>query len=463
VNGAVCGLADLIAAELPQYLLHRVVAGRADLAAPAALHGFEGALGLDRGTVTLLGPGDQPDPAVGASPPAGDESGLLEPVHELPEITATPLGHDEGSPVTAGLWRVEVASADRGGAPGCTFFVKLVRHTRLWPGLRWLPDDAARAEFIDFYPWRYELDIHQSGIGSVLPDGMRTPQLHHVSRPDAAHMSLWWEFVRERAETWTLADYRLAARLLGQLAARRRAGAQVNEALPAVARNARGGESGLRFYASRRVFGGMLPLLQSGRVWQHPVLQEALQLVGDRQLPADMVALGARLPQVLDMLDELPQTYAHGDASPQNLLLPAGEPGTIVVIDWGFGTLLPVGFDLGQLLVGLAHAGRTDPAAKIPAIDAEIFPAYLAGLAAEDYQVDPAQVRAGYLGSLAARSALCAIPFEALENAVPGEQTIAMFARRLELTRLMLDLAAEANGWRRRPDPASDSQAHVAL
>ncbi len=48
----------------------------------------------------------------------------------------------------------------------------------------------------------------------------------------------------------------------------------------------------------------------------------------------------------------------------------------------------------------------------LPAIDAEIFPAYLDGLAAEDYQVDPAQVRAGYVGSLAARSALCAIPVE---------------------------------------------------
>jgi hypothetical protein len=187
----------------------------------------------------------------------------------------------------------------------------------------------------------------------------------------------------------------------------------------------------------------MLPILQAGQVWRHPVLREALQVAGDWQLPADMVALGARLPQVLDMLDDLPQTYAHGDASPQDLLLPAGEPGTIAVIDWGFGTLLPVGFDLGQLLVGLAHAGQTDPAA-IPAIDAEIFPAYLAGLAAEDYQVDPAQVRAGYLGSLAARSALCAIPFEALDNAVPGEQTTAMFAGRMKLTRLMLDLAAAA-------------------
>jgi hypothetical protein len=362
-----------------------------------------------------------------------------------PQVSAAPLGYDSSSPVTAGLWRVEVARSAGDGALGCTFFVKLVRHTRLWPGLRWLPDEAARAEFVGFYPWQYELDIHQSGIGSVLPDGMRTPRLHYVGRPDADHMSLWWEFVHERAETWTLADYRLAARLLGQLAARRRAGAPVNEALPAVARTAHAGGSALRFYTSRRVLAGMLPVLQSGQVWQHPVLREALRLVGDRQLPADMTALGARLPRVLDMLDDLPQTYAHGDASPQNLLLPAGEPAAIVVIDWGFGTLLPVGFDLGQLLVGLAHAGQADPAA-IPAIDAEIFPAYLAGLAAEDYKADPGQVRAGYLGSLAARSALCAIPFEMLENAVPDEQTTAMFAQRMKLTRRMLDLADGAPG-----------------
>ena len=38
-------------AELPQRLLHGVVAGRAYLPAPAALHGIDGTLGLDRGVV----------------------------------------------------------------------------------------------------------------------------------------------------------------------------------------------------------------------------------------------------------------------------------------------------------------------------------------------------------------------------------------------------------------------------
>jgi hypothetical protein len=88
------------------------------------------------------------------------------------------------------------------------------------------------------------------------------------------------------------------------------------------------------------------------------------------------------------------------------------------VIDWGFGTLLPVEFDLGQLLVGLAHAGEAD-VSQLAAIDAEIFPAYLDGLAEEDYKVDPARVRAGYVGSLAAHSALCAIPVEKLGLEAP--------------------------------------------
>jgi Phosphotransferase enzyme family len=342
-----------------------------------------------------------------------------------PVAHPAPIAYDWGSPVTAGLWRVEVTSD---GEPACTLFVKLVRHTRLWPMLSHLPDEASRAEFVGYYPWHYELDIHQVGIESVLPDGMRMPVLHHVARPDD-----------ERPGGWELADYRLAARLLGQLAARRRAGAEVNKALPEVARNR---ASALRFYTSRRVISGVLPALHAGEIWHHPVLQAALGQAADPALQADMLALGERLPQLLDVLDDLPQTYAHGDASPQNLLLPEDEPGTIAIIDWGFGTLLPVGFDLGQLLVGLAHARDTD-LSQLPAIDAEIFPAYLDGLASEDYKVDPAHVRTGYIGSLAARSALCAIPAEQLGSAEPTDDTVTLFARRIRLTRLMLDLARE--------------------
>src|SRR5262249_11670374 len=142
------------------------------------------------------------------------------------------------------------------------------------------------------------------------------------------------------------------------------------------------------------------------------------------------------------LLDALPQTHAHGDASPQNLLRPTEEPGSFVVIDWGFGDLLPIGFDLGQLLVGLAHAGGTDPD-ELAVIDSAIVPAYLEGLADEDYDVDSRLVRTGYLGGLAVRSALCALPLERLSEPDQTDEQLEFFASRMRLTRVMVDLARE--------------------
>ena len=172
------------------------------------------------------------------------------------------------------------------------------------------------------------------------------------------------------------------------------------------------------------------------------MIATALRQVGDPALPEDMRALADRLPKILDLLADLPQTHAHGDASPQNLLRPAGEAGALVVIDWGFGDLLPIGFDLGQLLVGLAHAGETDPD-ELPAIDAAIMPGYLDGLAGEGYDVHPRLVRIGYLGGLAVRSAPCALPFEQLSEHAPSDELLGLFANRLRLTRVMVDLAKE--------------------
>jgi len=375
-------------------------------------------------------------------------------------IRVIPIPYDAGSPATAGLWRVDV-SAGSAPAPGqdeqapgplsYAYFVKLLRHPRLWPGLIHLPDQASREEFVSYFPWRFELDMYECGIGAVLPAGMRTPRLHHIRRTDEDHLGLWWEFVPERPAPWDLADYRRAAFLLGRLAARRREGADVNQLLPQASRQAHPAGSALRFFTERRVLHGVLPALRTGRIWDHPLASAALREARDPALPADMLALADRLPEILDLLDRLPQTYAHGDASPQNLLLPATEPGTVVIIDWGFGSLLPAGFDLGQLLVGLAHTGKADPA-SLPDIDAAIFPAYLEGLAAEDYPAAPAQVRAGYIGALAARSTLSALPLELLSRP-PAEQAAAEFLSRLRLTRALIDFAAEITT--AEPEPAT--------
>ena len=122
-----------------------------------------------------------------------------------PQATLTPIAYDWGSPATAGLWRADVRNQGQSGPPACTFFVKLVRDVRLWPGLRLFPDEASRAEFAAYYPWHFELDIHLAGIASVMPAGMRTPVLYHAKCADTDNMALWWEFIAERSGPWQLA------------------------------------------------------------------------------------------------------------------------------------------------------------------------------------------------------------------------------------------------------------------
>ena len=165
-----------------------------------------------------------------------------------------------------------------------------------------------------------------------------------------------------------------------------------------------------------------------------------------------MLALADRLPEILDMLDQLPQTYAHGDASPQNLLLPAREPGTVIVIDWGFGSLLPIGFDLGQLLVGLAHAGEV-----------RSRPACGTSTRRSSRPTRRAWQDRGLPGSPGARprglhrgprrpSALSALPLELLSRP-RAEEAGAEFLSRLRLTRALIDFAAEITA--AEPEPAT--------
>ncbi len=356
---------------------------------------------------------------------------------DLVGVTCLPVAYSSGSPATAGLWRVDVRADTSVWVRSYSYFVKLLRHVRRWPSLGLIPE-TARQEFVERFPWRFELDMHDCGIGEVLPEGMRLPVLHRAHRADGDHIGLWWEYVDQRPGPWRLADFARAARLLGRLAARRRDGAEANHRLPEPWRSAPPGTA-LRYYVRNRVLASCLPMLRDPQLWQHPLLAGALAESGDERLPSDLVDLGERIPRLLDLLDTLPQTFAHGDASPQNLLIPADQPESLVVIDWGFGGRLPIGFDLGQLLVGLAHAGELD-ADDLPAIDEVIFPAYLDGLMADGMVVEPEVVRLGYRASLVARSALTALPLERLDD--PLDDALRAHALdRVRLTRRLVDLA----------------------
>ena len=93
------------------------------------------------------------------------------------------------------------------------------------------------------------------------------------------------------------------------------------------------------------------------------------------------------------------------------------------------------------LLVGLAHAGILSTADLVP-INQAILPAYIAGLQDENWDVDPEEVRTGYLGSLAVRSALTCLPTHLLaESHADGAENT--WVQRIELTRVIANLVAD--------------------
>jgi hypothetical protein len=155
-------------------------------------------------------------------------------------------------------------------------------------------------------------------------------------------------------------------------------------------------------------------------------------------LRADLVSASSRLGDWLDAADTLPQTYVHGDASPQNLLVSRPDPSTFVAIDWGFNSPQAVGFDLGQLLLGLANADEIAPT-MLPEIHEAIVPAYTEGLATTSFAAGVDEVARGYVLTMLARSLFTTLPLDAI--AFGAEPSAAHLARRVAMTRFLLDLA----------------------
>jgi hypothetical protein len=83
----------------------------------------------------------------------------------------------------------------------------------------------------------------------------------------------------------------------------------------------------------------VLPWLHSHELWRDP----RVIAWGGGRLRGDLQELARRVPGMLDWLDQLPQALPQGDASPQNLLVAATEPDTLVTIDAAFQCPLAVG------------------------------------------------------------------------------------------------------------------------
>ncbi|KRB74173.1 hypothetical protein ASE01_19575 [Nocardioides sp. Root190] len=330
--------------------------------------------------------------------------------YEIPAIT------------TAGRWWVRGEVSVDGHRHGFALFVKQVHEWSRSPFFAHLPPEIqpwAAAQV----PWRTEGAVYRSDLGDHLPAGLALPRAVGVHDIDDLSYSVWLEVVPIEDVAWDLDRDRRAAHLLGRFAAH-----------PGVRERVGIGdhEWDITSYVEGRLRFQVLPMLGEDAIWQHPLVEPGFGDLRDRltQAAADVDAIAAELM-------ELPLLAGHGDACANNLLVRPGRTG-FTMIDFGFFTHLPVGFDLGQLLVGDVQLGKRS-AHDLLERDEACLASYVDGLAVEGFDIAIEVVRRAHALQLVLFTALSSLPFEVLD-AEPDEQLRAMAASRAAIARHSLDL-----------------------
>jgi hypothetical protein len=195
-----------------------------------------------------------------------------------------------------------------------SIFVKQLQSARVWPMLHVIPE-SHRGEWVQRFPWRIEIDAYRSRLSELLPVGVRLPAVYDIVEIDDDRAAIWMEDVDTSSDLWSTRRFADAARFLGVLAGRRPTGSDVVFGAPP--ENVTPG-SGLRMFAFGRVKMGAGGMLEDDDLWAHPALVAAVAVTGERHLRDDLLAVMPEVERWLDGLDSLPQTYVHGDASPQN-------------------------------------------------------------------------------------------------------------------------------------------------
>ncbi|MDO5745874.1 MAG: phosphotransferase [Micrococcaceae bacterium] len=182
-----------------------------------------------------------------------------------------------------------------------------------------------------------------------------------------------------------------------------------------------------------RVLNQVLPGLRDPEIWKHPLVAGAF----DASLCVQLTDCDEHAVEIGDERGSLPLVTLHGDACPNKMLVTAEHDG-FSLIDYGFFGKGPIGFDLGQLLVGDVQIGR-GPAARLQAIDAAILSSYVEGLRAEGCQVSREIVRRAHALHLMLFTGLSCLPIEHLGS----EQTPALHriaSERAAVARFSLEL-----------------------
>lgn len=348
---------------------------------------------------------------------------LADPTDTVTRWWTEPVDYTFGTPTTVGAVRLK---GETKSGKEWSVFVKAIRSVRHWPLIGTLPPAIREAAIASDF-WRFEADVYATDLTEALPEGLRLPAVHRVAELPDDHIVMIIEDVPTLEGQWDTARFAKAAELLGRASAR----LTERDALPVQFRTPAGP---LAVFYDNYLIPLILPALQSDDLWTHPLLKTA-----DATLRTDLKELANRLPEILDRLAHLPQVMVHGDASPQNLLIPADHPDTFVAIDWSLGGIAPAGEDLAQLLLGLAHAGQLE-LSELTTLRPTLVAAFTDGLSAEGGDHQETDIEYAMDGGLLFRSTFTALPLARLQEPF-ADELAETFRARLAMTRYLVDQA----------------------
>lgn len=263
-----------------------------------------------------------------------------------------------------------------------------------------------------------------------MPHGLRAPQLYRTIALAEDRIALWMEDVSTSQPAWDVARFARAARLLGEWNQRASQPSVVGALDKAP-------HFGLKTFVGSMLRRRGLQPLADDDVWAHPWLAEA------HETRAVLSMLAAQLDVLISRLDDMVLCRPHGDACPQNLLVPADAPDTFVAIDVSQQVPTALGCDLAQLVVGLVHAG-VRPASDLTEIVQTTLPEYIAGLRECGWDGPDADVIRAFWTAMLIRSGFDSIPYERLDKANEGDALPKAVADRIALTTFIATGAAAA-------------------
>ena len=242
----------------------------------------------------------------------------------------------------------------------------------------------------DWNYWKREVHAYYSGLLQTLSRGITVPQCFAMSEQSDGLVWLWLEDISQNpAQSWSVNDYLAVAYQLGEF----NSAYLVRQSLPDAPWLS---QNWLRGFVEENAEA----IVQLQQSLSHPWVRRVFP-----QPAADALLDTWRMREhYFGILETLPQTLCHLDASRRNLLLRPRTDGTrdTVAIDWAYMGHAALGEELVPLIVGSVVFMELGVQAAQD-LEEQVLARYLAGLQAGGWQGEPRHVRLGYAAAGALR------------------------------------------------------------